>query len=232
MPLSVFKKLGLEEVKPTTLTLQLVDTSIIYTKGIKDVSVKVDKFIFLMDFVVLDMEEDEKVPLKEVMSKKKKLEEFETVKLIDEYSAILLKKLPKKLKDPDSFNIPCIIVVSHLIKQDDLRASINLMPLSVFKKLGLGEVKPTTFTLQLANRSIIYTKGIKDALVKVDKFIFPMDFVVLYMEEDEKVPLILDRPFVATRRALIDVQEGKLTQRVIEDQRGMSKARRKCSITL
>ncbi|XP_022858776.1 uncharacterized protein LOC111379600 [Olea europaea var. sylvestris] len=158
--------------------------------------------------------------LKEVMSKKRKLEEFETVKLIEECSAILQKKLPHKLKDPGSFNIPCnIIDIAFDRALCDLGATINLMPLSVFKKFDVGKVNPTTLTLQLMDRAITYPKGIiEDMLVKVDKFIFPVDFVVLDMEEDEKVPLILSRPFLATRRALIDVQEGKLMLRVNEEQ--------------
>ncbi|XP_022897557.1 uncharacterized protein LOC111411238 [Olea europaea var. sylvestris] len=158
--------------------------------------------------------------LKEVMSKKRKLEEFETVKLTEECSAILQKKLPHKLKDPGSFNIPCNIGgITFDRALCDLGASINLMLLSVFKKMGLGKVNPTTLTLQLADRSITYPKGIiEDVLVKVDKFIFPVDFVVLDMEEDEKVPMILGRPFLATGRALIDVQEGKLTLQVNEEQ--------------
>jgi hypothetical protein len=157
--------------------------------------------------------------LKEVMSKKRKLEEFETVKLTEE-CAILQKKLPQKLKDPDSFNIPYNIGGITFDKAlSDLGASINLMPLSVFKKLGLGDMKPTTLTWQLADRSFTYPKGIiEDVLAKVNKFIFSVDFVVLDMEEDEKVPLILGRAFLATGRALIDVQEGKLTLRVNEEQ--------------
>ncbi|XP_022852858.1 uncharacterized protein LOC111374418 [Olea europaea var. sylvestris] len=144
--------------------------------------------------------------LKEVMSKKKKLEKFENVKLAEECSAILQKKLPHKLKDPSSFNIPCNIGgITFDRALCDVGDSINLMPLSVFKKLGLGEVNPTTLTLQLADKSITYPKDIiEDVLVKVDKFIFPVDFVVLDIL-DEKVPLILGRPFLATGRALIDV---------------------------
>ncbi|XP_073138814.1 uncharacterized protein [Henckelia pumila] len=83
------------------------------------------------------------------------------------------------------------------------------------ESLELGEVKPTTITLQLADRSLTYPRGIvENVLVKVDKFIFPADFVVLDMEEAQDVPLILGRPFLATGRALIDMQEGKLTLRV------------------
>ncbi|XP_062075617.1 uncharacterized protein LOC133779706 [Humulus lupulus] len=150
------------------------------------------------------------------MSKKRRLEDFETVKLTEECSAIQQKKLPQKVKDPGSFTIPCTIGGSSFDKAlCDLGASINLMPLSVFKKLGVGEVKPTTITLQLADRSLTYPKGVIEyVLVKVDKFIFPADFVVLDMEEDHEIPIILGRPFLATGRALIDVQGGHLTLRV------------------
>lgn len=86
------------------------------------------------------------------------------------------------------------------------------MPSSVLKKLGLGEIKPTTVTPQLVDRSLTYPRGIiENILVKVDKFKFPVNFVVLDMEEDLEIPLILGRPFLATRRALIDVQGEQLT---------------------
>ena len=81
----------------------------------------------------------------------------------------------------------------------DLGASINLMPLSVMNKLNLRELTPTTLSLQMVDRSLTYPKGIiKDVLVKVDRFIFPMDFVVLDMEESIDAPIILGRPFLAT----------------------------------
>ena len=158
--------------------------------------------------------------LKDIISKKQKLEEHETVMLTDESSAILQKKLPPKLKDPGSFTIPCTIGKSYFDRAlCDLGASINLMPLSVFKKLGIGEVKPTIISLQLADRSIKYQRGvIEDVLVKVDKFIFPTDFIVLDMDKDEEIPLILGRPFLAMGRTLIDVQQGKLVLRVGEDE--------------
>ena len=93
----------------------------------------------------------------------------------------------------------------------DLGASINLLPHSVAKGLNLGEIEPT-LSLQVADRSLTYPKGIiEDVLVKVDKFIFPMDFSILDMEEDEKVCLILRRPFLATSQGLIDVKSGELT---------------------
>ncbi|KAM6584068.1 hypothetical protein CsatB_011070 [Cannabis sativa] len=148
--------------------------------------------------------------MKKILSKKRKLEDYETVALTEECSAILQKKLPPKLKDPGSFNIPCSIGGSVETKAlCDLGASINLMPLSVFKRLGLGKAKPTTVTLQLADRSLTHPRGIiEDVLVKVGKFIFPADFLILDMEEDSTIPIILGRPFLATGRALIDVQKG------------------------
>ncbi|KAK0583647.1 hypothetical protein LWI29_000886 [Acer saccharum] len=157
--------------------------------------------------------------LKELLSNKRKLEEFETVALTEECSAILQNKLPPKLKDPGKFTIPCTIghvkFESALI---DSGASINLMPYSVFKKLGMGEVKPTRVTLQLADRSIKHPYGVlEDVLMKVGKFYFPVDFVILDMEEDFEVPLILGRPFLKTSGALVDHKEDKLTLRVGEE---------------
>ncbi|XP_062085772.1 uncharacterized protein LOC133791881 [Humulus lupulus] len=150
--------------------------------------------------------------MKEILSKKRRLEDFETVALTEKCSAIL----QRKLQDPGSFTIPSTIGKFECkYALCDLGASINLMPLSVFRKLGLGEAKPTTITLQLADRSIKHPKGvIEDVLVKVDKFIFPADFIVLDMEEDTTVPLILGRPFLAIGQALIDVQKGELRLRV------------------
>ncbi|KAF5451909.1 hypothetical protein F2P56_026965 [Juglans regia] len=145
--------------------------------------------------------------LKDILSNKQKLEEHMIVMLTEESSTILQKKLPPKLKDPGSFTIPCTIGNSYFDKVlCDLGASINLMPLSVFRKLGVGEVNPTTIFLQLADRSIKYPRGlIEDVLVKVDKFIFPADFIVLDIKEDKVIPLILGNPFLAMRRTLIDV---------------------------
>ncbi|KAK8923616.1 hypothetical protein KSP39_PZI019737 [Platanthera zijinensis] len=158
--------------------------------------------------------------MKDILSKKRKFAEKEVVALTEECSAILQKKLPPKLKDPGSFTIPCSIGVKFTGKAlCDLGASINLMPLSIYNTLGLGEIAPTSLTLQLADRTLAFPKGIvEDVLVKVEKFIFPADFVVLDMEEDRDVPIILGRPFLATGRTLIDVQKGELTMRVNEEE--------------
>ena len=154
--------------------------------------------------------------MKGILSKKLRLADFETVALTEECSAILQQKLPPKLKDPGSFTIPCTIGnVSFNKCLCDLGASINLMPLSVFMTLGLPDPKPTNISLQLADRSVTYPRGIvEDVLVKVDKLIFPADFVILDFEEDKSIPIILGRPFLATGKTLIDVQKGELTMRV------------------
>ncbi|GJQ91526.1 reverse transcriptase domain-containing protein [Tanacetum coccineum] len=94
-------------------------------------------------------------------------------------------------------------------------ASINLMPLSIWKKLSLPELSPTRMTLELADRSITYPKGLaEDVYVKVGKFHFPADFVVVDFEADPRVPLILGRSFLKTGRTLIDIYEGEITLRV------------------
>ncbi|XP_027368184.1 uncharacterized protein LOC113874162 [Abrus precatorius] len=145
--------------------------------------------------------------MKELLSKKRKLEHDKTVPLTKQCSVILKRKLPQKLKDLESFSIPCEIGKCTVEKAlYDLRASINLMPLAIIRKLGIKEVKPTNITLQLADRSYIYPYGVvEDLLVKIDKFILLADFVIFDMEVDTNILLILSRPFLATGRALIDV---------------------------
>ncbi|XP_073304563.1 uncharacterized protein [Primulina huaijiensis] len=158
--------------------------------------------------------------LKDILENKRNLEDHMTINLTENCSALVQNKIPPKLKDPWSFYIPCMIgdVVFHKALCD-LSAIINLMSLSIFRKLGLGVPKPTRMSLQLADRSVKYLQGvIEDVLVKMDKFIFPTDFVVLDREEDMEMPLILGRLFLATGKALIDVQEGKLRLRVGEEE--------------
>ncbi|XP_061341397.1 uncharacterized protein LOC133287744 [Gastrolobium bilobum] len=133
-------------------------------------------------------------------SRKHKLRECETVTLTEECSVIIQKKLPTKLKDPGSFSIPCTIgkvEVNNVLY--DLGASINVMPLSIMKKLGIAEVKPTKTILQLVDRSTKQAYGIiEDILVKVDKFIIPVDFVILDIEEDATISMIFGTPFLTT----------------------------------
>ena len=138
--------------------------------------------------------------LKEILSKKRKIAEEGIVNLTATCSAIIQQKFPAKMKDPGSFTIPCSIGKYEFKKAlCDSGASINMMPLSVMQRLSLGELTPTTITLQMADRSMAQSEGIlEDVLVKVGKFIFPVDFVIMQMEEDTQVPLLLGRPFLAT----------------------------------
>ncbi|XP_049360466.1 uncharacterized protein LOC125825176 [Solanum verrucosum] len=117
--------------------------------------------------------------------------------------------------DLGSFTVQITIGESiHARGLCDLGASINLMPTSLYKKLGLGSPKPTTIILQLADRYVARPEGVvKDVLVQVGSLIFPVDFVVLNFEPDPEIPFILGRPFLATGRAMIDVAVGQLTMR-------------------
>ncbi|XP_014496679.1 uncharacterized protein LOC106758254 [Vigna radiata var. radiata] len=157
---------------------------------------------------------------KELLSKNRKYIEEETIEVQGNCSAIIQKLIPPKLKDAGSFTIPCTIgnisVGKALI---DLGSSINLMPLSMFEKIEGLKLKPTWMTLQLADISLKYPYGVaEDVLVKVDKFMFPVDFVIMEMEKDVNVPLILGRPFMKTTRVLIDVENGKLKVRVQDEE--------------
>ncbi|GJU67663.1 reverse transcriptase domain-containing protein [Tanacetum coccineum] len=154
--------------------------------------------------------------IKSLLMNKEKLLELAKIPLNENCSAMLLKKLPEKLGDPGKFLIPCNFPgmdVCHALA--DLGASINLMPLSFWKKLSLPELTPTRMTLELADRSITHPKGLaEDVFVKVGKFHFPTDFVVVDFEADPRVPLILGRSFLRTGRALIDVYGEEITLRV------------------
>ncbi|GJY61853.1 DNA-directed DNA polymerase [Tanacetum coccineum] len=128
-------------------------------------------------------------------------------------SALFLNKLSSKEKDPRSFTIPCYISHLHINNAlADLGASISLMPYTMYEKLGLGEPKPTRMSLELADRSIQYPRGLaENVLIKIDKFILPIDFAILDMREDSKIPIILRRPFLATAQAMINVFNKKIT---------------------
>ncbi|GJT93146.1 reverse transcriptase domain-containing protein [Tanacetum coccineum] len=154
--------------------------------------------------------------LKSLLSNKKELFELANTPLNENCSVVLLKKLPKKLEDPDKFLIPCDFPeLDECLALADLCASINLMPLSVWKKLSLPELTPTRMTLELTTRSVAYPVGVvEDVFVKVGKFHFLADFVVVDYDVDPRVPFIIERPFLRTTRALIDVHGEQLTLRV------------------
>ncbi|MCH95291.1 hypothetical protein A2U01_0016266, partial [Trifolium medium] len=145
-----------------------------------------------------------------------KLQDEENIVLTAECSAIFQKTLPRKCKDPGRFTIPCTIGEVEIRRAlCDLGASVNLMPLSIMKKLNCGEAKPTRMTLILADRTKVYPYGIlEDVLVRVDNTIFPAGLVVMDIEEDEEAPILLGRPFLSTGKALIDMETGEIKFRV------------------
>ncbi|GJV45078.1 reverse transcriptase domain-containing protein [Tanacetum coccineum] len=156
---------------------------------------------------------------KSLIRNKEKLFELENTSLNENCSAVLLKKLLEKLGDPNKFLIPCdFLELDECLALADLSASINLMPLSVWKQLSLPELTSTRMTLELADRSTVHPKGVvEDVFVKVGKFYFPSEFVVVDYDVDPRVPLILGRPFLRTARALIDVYGEELTLRVDDE---------------
>ena len=124
--------------------------------------------------------------------------------------------MPLKYKDPGCPTIPYVIGNTHIDKALlDLGASVNLVPYSVYQQLGVGELKPTRCTLQLADRSVKIPKGeVEDVLIKVGEFIFPVDFIVLETQPvsnlKSQIPVILGRPFLATLNALINCRTGQM----------------------
>lgn len=157
--------------------------------------------------------------LKEILSNTRKLEEHDTIALMEECSAIIQNKMPPKLKDKGSFSIFCLIdnmTFDHALC--DVGGSVSLMPLSIYKKLDIGDLKPTTITIQLADHFVKHPIGIlEDVPIKADKFFILADFIVLEMEEDSRLPIILSRLFLAMASAIIDAKNGKLTLNVVID---------------
>nr|GFB89429.1 reverse transcriptase domain-containing protein [Tanacetum cinerariifolium] len=148
---------------------------------------------------------------KKLLNNKDKLIELTKTPLNKNCSAIVLKKLLEKLGDPGHFLIPCDFTgFDNCLALADLRASINLMPLSIWKKLRLPTLNDTKMVLELADRTISKPTGVaENVFVKVGKFYFLADFVILDFVADPCVPLILGRPFLSTAHALIDVYEGR-----------------------
>nr|GEY63213.1 hypothetical protein [Tanacetum cinerariifolium] len=154
--------------------------------------------------------------IKSLLTDKDKLYELARTPLNEHCSAVLLKKLLEKLGDPGKFLILCNFPgMAKCLALADLGASINVMPLSVWNKLSLPKLSPTCMTLELTDRSISHLVGVvEDVYVKVGKFHFSADFVVVDFDFDPRVPLILGRSFLKTGRALIDVFKGELTLHV------------------
>nr|GEU37072.1 hypothetical protein [Tanacetum cinerariifolium] len=154
--------------------------------------------------------------LKDLITNKEILLELANTPLNENCSTVLLNKLPEKLGDRGKFLIPCYFKELEVcMSLADLGESINPMPLSVYQKLKLRELKPTRMSLELANRLVTYSVGIvEDVFVQVDKFTFPTDFVVVDYDVDPRVPLISGRPFLRTACALVDVHGEELTLRI------------------
>nr|GEV23840.1 reverse transcriptase domain-containing protein [Tanacetum cinerariifolium] len=152
---------------------------------------------------------------KKLLNKKDKLIKLTKTSLNENCSAVVLKKLPEKLGDPGRFLIPCdFLEFDNCLALADLGASINLMSLSIWKKLRLLTLNDTKMMLELADRTISKPTGVaKNIFVKVGKFYFPVDFVVLDFIADPLVLLILGRPFFSTAHALIDVYKGEIILR-------------------
>nr|GEU73498.1 hypothetical protein [Tanacetum cinerariifolium] len=157
--------------------------------------------------------------IKSLLTNKDKLCELARTPLNEHCLAILLKKFLEKLGDPDKFMIPCDFPgMAECLALADLGASINLMPLSVWNKLSVPDLSPTCMTLELVDHSISRPVRVaEDVYVKVGTFHFPADFVVVDFDADPRVPLILERSFLKTGKALIDVFEGELTLRVSKE---------------
>ncbi|CAN6583774.1 unnamed protein product [Malus baccata var. baccata] len=154
--------------------------------------------------------------LKELCTTRKRISTKEVVKVGENVSAILQRKLPPKCKDPGSFTIPCVIGNTRFKSAMlDLGASINVMPYSIYVSMNLGELKHDGVIIQLTDRSNAYPKGVlEDVLVQVDHLVFPADFYVLEMDESDhapSLPILLGRPFMKTARTKIDVYSGTLS---------------------
>jgi hypothetical protein len=158
---------------------------------------------------------------KELNKDKIKFKPRQQERLGENVSAVIQKKLPQKMKDPGGFIINISIGGGKQEKAMlDLGASINLMPYTIYKRLGLNDLKTTSMSLLLADQSSRLPLGIiEDVLIQVEKLIIPADFVVLDMEgqRDEDQMLLLGRPFMATARAIVDVHDGKLTMKVLDE---------------
>ncbi|XP_070035997.1 uncharacterized protein [Nicotiana tomentosiformis] len=146
--------------------------------------------------------------MKDLMSQKFDFQDLSTVTLTQTSSAVVTRPMAQNMSDQGSFNIPCTIGSYTFAKAScDLGAIINLMPLAIYTKLGIGRARPASMLLQLADHTVKRPTGIlDDVLVKVEKFVFPVDFVILDCQVDEEIPIILGRPFLATGRALINCE--------------------------
>ncbi|XP_070014097.1 uncharacterized protein [Nicotiana sylvestris] len=144
----------------------------------------------------------------------------ESTKLTKTCSAVVTRPIAEKLYDLGSFTIPLTIGNFAFAKAlCDLGASINLMPLAIYKRLGIGRARPTSMLLQLPDKTVKRPSGIlHDVLIQVGKFVFPADFVILDYKVDEEIPIFLGRSFLATGRDLIDCETRELKMRLNDEE--------------
>ena len=138
------------------------------------------------------------------------------MKVSENVSVVLQKRMPPKCKDPGVFTVPCKLGNLYVPRAMlDLGASINVLPYSVYKSIGIGTLTKTGVIIQLADRSIVHPKGVlEDVLVQVNELVFPADFYVLDMGDDDhpsSSSILLGRPFLKTARTKIDVYNGTLS---------------------
>ncbi|GJT63014.1 DNA/RNA polymerases superfamily protein [Tanacetum coccineum] len=154
--------------------------------------------------------------LKRLIKENTRIEEVIKATMNEHYSAMNKYDLPPKEKDPGSFTLPFKINDMCFNKAlADLGASVSVMPYSTFTNLGLGKLTPTKLIIEFANKTVKHPKGIaENVLVKIDRFAFPIKFIVLDMPEDIKIPLILGRPLLSTAHAKIDVFKRKIALKV------------------
>ncbi|GJU88011.1 hypothetical protein Tco_1300434 [Tanacetum coccineum] len=147
--------------------------------------------------------------MKDLVENKPRTEEDEEIRMNPRCSALLQNHLPPKEQDPGSFILPCSIgKLDFNNALADLGASISVMPLSMYKRLGIGKLKPINMVIKMADNTKCTPKGIvENLLIKIDKFIFPIDFVILDMVEDLRMPIILGRPLLATTHAKESYEE-------------------------
>ncbi|XP_075092474.1 uncharacterized protein LOC142172702 [Nicotiana tabacum] len=150
--------------------------------------------------------------MKDLISRKFDFQDLATITLTHTCSAFVTRPIAEKLPEPGSFTIPCTMGNFAFAKAlCDLGASINLMPLAIYKRLGIRRARPTSMLLQLVDRTVKRSFGIQDdVLVQVGKFVFPANFVIHDCRIDEEIPIILGRPFLDTGRALIDYETREL----------------------
>ncbi|RYR34860.1 hypothetical protein Ahy_A10g049908 [Arachis hypogaea] len=157
--------------------------------------------------------------MKELLPRKSSIKGGQTIVLNKECSALIQPELPAKRKDPGSFHIPCAIGETMFDRElCDLEASIYLLPLSLVKRLQINDIMPTDVVIRLVDKTQKQAIGVvENVLLKVGKYFLSTDFVILDMEESHTHPIILGRPFLATARALIDVEQGELILRIHDE---------------